>query len=210
MIMIEFQLTENISMKIYILISVLNCYTLSIEAQKYLMSSKIEIEYKGFTIEANAPNCNNLNFEIINKSKDTLYLSKQKIEVTIFKGRNVVKKGKPNYGITPYFRPNNRHEVNCLEKLEYIKTIELLKNQFAEKIYYKNVDSTVDDYSTEFSVIRSIADECILIMPNESVDYVFPFFSKIFDKSCTVITKYNDNKSFYSFFDGDKLVNLKD
>jgi hypothetical protein len=142
-----------------------------------------------------------LQFEIESKTNDTIYLSKKNIHLRVFKDKKEINEDKlPTY--LPFIKPTKaKKEFKCEEKDKYERYLENLKLKFANKLYDKNFGSnTVYKDSKDF-IIENIVRDCIVLMPNESIDYSSGFYSKSFDKTCKVSAKYLDNKRFTYFVD---------
>jgi hypothetical protein len=102
---------------------------------------------------------------------------------------------------TPFIRPIIRKQFKCKEKQQYEKYLENLKFKFANKLYEKNFGSNAAYKDSKDFIIGNIIRDCIILMPNESIDYSTDFYSETFDKTCRVEAKYLDNKRFTYFLD---------
>lgn len=76
-----------------------------------------------------------------------------------------------------------------------------MKVKFANKLYEKNFGSNVIYKKDKEFIMESIVNNCIILMPNEVLDYTSGFYSKKFDKKCKVSAKYIDSKRFTYFID---------
>lgn len=168
---------------------------------KQTIDEKIKLTYLGYEINRYRFNYQNLNFEIINKTKDTMYLSDTNIFIKIIKEEKILKEDKPQSIGTPYVRPVISKGFVCKEQKEYDEKINSFKLKFANKLYDKNFGSNTIYKNSKDFIIESIVRDCIILMPNESIDYSSGFYSKLFDKTCKVTVKYLDNKRFTYFVD---------
>ena len=179
------------------------CFTfLSNTNNKNKLNDRITITYLGYSHNIYRTNFPSLEFEITNESKDTLYISENNIQTTVFKGKVALKQDKviPSIG-TFFMKPMIRKQFKCEEKDKYDKVIEKLKLKFATKLYEKNFGSTLVYKNSKDFIIENIVRDCLVLMPNESVDYSSGFYSTKFDKTCKVSAKYSDSKIFTYFVD---------
>lgn len=89
----------------------------------------------------------------------------------------------------------------CKAEKEYEEKINYLKVKFANKLYNKNFGSTSTYKDSKDFIIESIVQDCIVLIPNESIVYNKGFYSKSFDKTCKVSAKYSGNRVFTYFVD---------
>lgn len=166
-------------------------------------SEKINARYLGFEYYVYpGGNLNKLNFEIKNNTLDTLYISNKNLSFIVKKGKIVLKEDKSSSSIgSPFFLPRVRKQFRCEEKDRYEKEIEKLKLKFAKKLYQKNFSSTPKYINSKDFIIENIVRDCIVLIPNEAIDYDFHFRNEKFDKTCKVSVKYSDNKRFTYFVD---------
>lgn len=179
------------------------CITfLSNTNSKNQLNDGLNIIYLGSSSSVYRPNFPSLEFEISNKSKDTLYISENNILITVFKGKSALKQDKvlPSIG-TPFIKPMIRKQFKSEEKDKYERLLENLKLKFANKLYTKNFGSNTKYIDSKDFIIENIVRDCIVLMPNESIDYSSGFYSKKFDKACKVSVKYLDSKRFTYFID---------
>ena len=165
------------------------------------LNNKIKITYLGYKSDVYSSDFPTLEFEITNNSQDTIYLSKQNIVVTVIKGKSIIKEGKPSTIGTPFVKPVIRNTIFCKEQKENQEKINSLKLKFANNLYNKNFASNTLYKNDKNFIIENIIRDCIVLMPNESIDYNKGFYSKSFDKTCKVSAKYSDNKVFTYFVD---------
>lgn len=166
-----------------------------------LIENKIRITYLGYKSSVYRPNFSTLEFEISNNSRDTIYLSKQNIIVKVIKEKSILREKKTSTVGTPFVKPIIRNTILCKEEKERQERMNRLKFKFASKLYEKNFGSnTVYKDSKDF-IIENIVRDCIILMPNESIDYDIGFYSEKFDKTCKVDVKYLYIKRFTYFVD---------
>ena len=167
------------------------------------IDKKIKITYLGFEYYVHpGGSLNKFNFELNNNTLDTLYISTENIVFTIKKGKSTLtgKKVLPSIG-TPFFWPRVRKQFKCEEKQQYEKYLENLKFKFANKLYKKNFGSNTLYKNDKDFIIENIIRDCIILMPNEAIDYDCHFHNEKFDRTCKVEAKYLDNKRFTYFVD---------
>lgn len=164
-------------------------------------NNEIRITYLGYKTNIYRSNFSTLEFEITNNSQDTIYLSRQNIIVKVVKGESIIKEEKPVVTGTPFVKPIIRNTVFCKEQKEYQEKINSLKLKFANELYAKNFTSNTLFKSDKDFIVDNIIKDCIVLIPNESIDYSSGFYSKSFDKTCKVSAKYSENKRFTYFVD---------
>jgi|SRR6218665_2095273 len=164
-------------------------------------NEEIKLTYLGYEINRYRFNYQNLNFEIRNNTKDTLYLSEMNISVKVIKGGKTLEEDNSKSIGTPYVRPVINKGFVCKEEKEYKEKINSLKVKFAEKLYQKNFGSNTTLVDDKNFIIESIIRDCVVLMPNEAIDYTSGFYSEKFDKNCKVSAKYLDSKRFTYFID---------
>lgn len=170
----------------------------------------INFYYLGYESKTYLNNFILLQFEIENLTNDTIYLSEKNIDLKIFKNKkNINEDNLPTY--LPFIRPTKIKEFKCEEKEKYEKSIEELKLKFANKLYEKNFGKNTVYKDSKDLILENIIRDCIVLMPNESIDYNKGFYSKKFDKNCKVSVKYSENKRFTYFVnDSGKRVDIND
>lgn len=179
--------------------------------RKNILNESIIITYLGYSNSIYRPNFPSLEFEITNKSKDTLYISENNIQTTVIKNKVVLKQDKviPSIG-TPFMKPMFRKQFKSEEKNKYNKLIEKLKFKFANKLYEKNFGSNNTYEESKDFIIENIVRDCIILFPSESIDHSVGFYSKKFDKTCKVSVKYLDSEIFTYFVDDNgKKIDIK-
>jgi hypothetical protein len=153
--------------KILILLSILSL-------PKVQAQNSFKITFTGFFQDRLEPNWVKMEFEIINKSSDTLYLSSERIKYKVSKNKKELKEEKIDYGMgQPFIRPR---EAQCLEK-------KLIKDSLAVKF----VEGLTKKDS---NAILNVASKYIVIFPGEVVYFMAPFQTRQFDKSCDVMVWY--------------------
>lgn len=167
------------------------------------ISEKIKTTYLGFEYYVHpGGDLNKLNFELKNNTLDTLYISRQNIDFNIKKEKYILKNTINTSSIgSPFFWPRIRKQFKCEEKDKYEKYLENLKLKFAKKLYEKNFGSNDAYEKYKDFILESIVSDCIVLMPNEAIDYECHFRNEKFDKTCKVNVKYIDNKRFTCFVD---------
>ncbi|WP_395066048.1 hypothetical protein [Flavobacterium sp.] len=165
------------------------------------LNNKINITYLGYKNNVYHSDFSTLEFEIVNKSQDTVFLSKENIVLTVIKGKTIIKEEKPSTIGMPFVKPIIRSTIFCKEQKEYQEKINSLKLKFANKLYEKNFGSNTIYKNSKDFIIENIIRDCFILMPNESIDHSMGFYSKKFDKTCKVSVKYSDNKRFTYFVD---------
>lgn len=160
----------------------------------------INFYYLGYESKTYLNNFVLLQFEIENVSNDTIYLSEKNIDLKIFKNKKNIKEDNlPIY--LPFIRPTKIKQFKCEEKEKYVKVIEELKIKFANKLYEKNFASNTVYKNYKDYILENIINDCIVLMPNESINYSKGFYSQKFDKTCKVSVKYTEKKRFSYFVD---------
>lgn len=170
----------------------------------------INFYYLGYESKTYLNNFVLLQFEIENLTNDTIYLSEKNIDLKIFKNKKKINEDNlPTY--LPFIRPIKIKEFKCEEKERYEKSIEELKLKFANKLYEKNFSTNTIYKDSKDFILENIIRDCIVLMPNESIDYNKGFYSKKFDKNCKVSVKYSENKRFTYFInDSGKRIDIND
>ncbi|WP_131701507.1 hypothetical protein [Flavobacterium sp. ABG] len=170
----------------------------------------INFYYLGYESKTYLNNFVLLQFEIENLTNDTIYLSEKNIDLKIFKNKKKINEDNlPTY--LPFIRPIKIKEFKCEEKERYEKSIEELKLKFANKLYEKNFSTNTIYKDSKDFILENIIRDCIVLMPNESIDYNKGFYSKKFDKNCKVSVKYSENKRFTYFVnDSGKRIDIND
>lgn len=199
-------------MKKNIIFILVICFSFFFESSFFVrqtINEKIKLTYLGYEINRYRFNYQNLNFEIINNTKDTIYLSEKNIFIKVIKKGKTLKEDKPQSIGTPYVRPVISKGFVCKEEKEYEEKINSLKVKFANKLYNKNFGSNSVYKDSKDFILENIVRDCIVLMPNESMDYSSGLYSAKFDKTCKVEAKYLDNKVFSYFVnDNGKRVNI--
>jgi hypothetical protein len=177
-------------------------------AQKAVFS-ELEIRYLGFRSDFYFSNFYILEFDITNKSQDTLYISKRNILIKVFNGKSVLKE-KSDLSIgTPLILLRNTRQFKCEEKDNYEKVIEKLKLNFANKLFDKNFGSNSEYKGSKDFILENIIGDCIVLLPYESIDYSKGFYNEKFNKNCRVSSVFINKKTFSSFVnDYDKNVEI--
>jgi len=183
-------------MKIFNLVLVYFFCLINVNCQ---IPNKIAITYLGYSRSVYQNDFPSLEFELTNTSNDTLYLSKKNIIVTVTKGKAKLREDKATPHVTPFVRPVIRRLIRYDAQIKYERTRDSLKLNFAQNLYNRNLGIN-HGYNKTF-VLETIIRDCIILLPNESIDYSSGFKSEVFDKNCKVAAKYVNDKVFTSFLD---------
>jgi hypothetical protein len=190
----------------YITILSLLFFSISGVAQNQL-KDKFVLNALGFEGDYCIPNFYVLKLDITNKSKDTLYISEKNIQVIVIKQGGVLLEDRMDEE-APYFILRNTMKFKCEEKDNYDKKINELKLNFANKLYEKNFGSSETYKKDRDFIVHIIVRDCIVLMPNESIDYNTGFNSKAFDKTCIVKAEYIDRKTFTYFMNDNEKTEV--
>lgn len=146
----------------------------------------------------------NITFNIVNLSKDTLYLNHKRLIVKFIKKNKPIKWEYPKVDVQPFIKPVLKSGEQIQIKSEVLNNEdpkEKLMTYFANKLFLKNVEINHKLLKYKDKVIQKIIDDCIVLLPLETYEYETNLFSKNFDKTCKVSVKYLDSKKFTYFMD---------
>lgn len=166
-------------------------------------SQDLQIFYWGYSRSTyNSDIKNNIKLEIIlnNIGKDTLYISKNHIQIIVSNDNKIIKEDKQTmdmdkegYISHPFIPPTYPLKYNEMEKDKYLKTKDSLIKNYAEKLFDKNLKRYPSLISNKTEIVDVIIDNCILLFPKETLEYNYYFRSKIFDKNSEVNVYYKPN-----------------
>jgi hypothetical protein len=168
----------------------------------------ISFKYLDFEKFGNSSNLNLLFLEIKNNSSDTIYLSRKNIVIHVFK-ENMKLNDRKDKSIELIFHESTKRNKDKIDRENtQEKETALLKHNFAEKMFYKNFAKAKSKQNKDF-IIRIIEDDCIVLLPNKTINYGTIFNNVEFDNSCKVNASYKSNKIFTFFMTAnDKVVNI--
>ena len=167
---------------------------------KLVAQEKFKISYSGF-FQDHLENWPKLQFEVINLTNDTLYISYDNIEFEVRKNSKKVKEDKPKFGIgTPFIRPNL---AECPEK-------QLDKKRLAQKFAQQLVAKNIVPAEEQQNAIQEVEIACIVIYPKEILYEYKSFFHREFDRNYEVNIKPYNDKLFTSYkSDSNELITIK-
>ncbi len=152
----------------------------------------------------------NVMFNLVNITNDTLYLSDKNLRIRLIKNNKSINWDYPKVDVQPFVKPvlkNGEQIDNKIEILNKEDPKEKLANNFATKLFFKNLNVTVQLMKYKEIIVKTIVDDCTILLPTETYNYEIGFYSKIFDKTCKVEVKYLESKRFTYFVDdsGNKI-----
>lgn len=174
----------------------------------------IEIKYKGFYAPTESNHCNELLFTIYNHTNDTVYISSRDINVYVFKNNSFLKEDKLPSGHP--FPPDFLQDVTFFTDKAYPKvfekrrarnkTIDQLVKIFAEKLYEQNFGN--GNMTNDF--FYNVRSECLVLFPNDQLNYSSLFISKSLNSDYTVEAEYNKTGVFATYEgDNQKQINIR-
>ena len=146
----------------------------------------------------------NVTFNLVNITNDTLYLSDKNLSIRLIKNHKICNWDYPKFDVQPFVKPvlkNGEQIDNKIEILNKEDQKDKLVNNFATKLFLKNLNVNVQLMKYKEIIIKTIVDDCTILLPAETYKYEIGFYSKKFDKTCKVTVKYLDNKRFTYFVD---------
>ena len=169
-------------------------------SMRLVAQEKFKISYSGF-FQDHLENWPKLQFEIINLTNDTLYISYDNIEFIVRKNSKKVKEEKPKIGIgTHFIRPKL---AECSEK-------QLDKKRLAQKFAQKLVAKNNIPKEEEQNAIQELEIACIIIYPKEILYEYKTFFHREFDRNYKVNIKPYNDKIFTSYeSDSNEMIKIK-
>ncbi len=197
----------NNSMKKILLISLYLCIIIFSSSFAQFKSKDLEIIFTDYNIRNENRTFITLKFELTNNSLDTIYISKNRISIHVFKNKKEISNSKiyPGY---PYFRYSKIKNVVCQLKIEEENQKEVQSIKFSHKLIKKKFkDSSILDNSVFESVIK---DNCLVIYPKQSIEYQALFINDKFDSSCEVSAVYDKKKPFGIYSSGNKIMEIYD
>lgn len=145
-----------------------------------------------------------ITFNIINLSKDTMFLNYKMLNIRAVKNQKNVKLDYPNVHEQPFIKPVFKNGEQVQIKTEGLNKEDLKEksaNYFANKLFLKNLEINHKLLKYRDRIIQNIVNNCIVLLPSETYEYETYLFSKKFDKTCKVSVKYIDSKRFTYFVD---------
>lgn len=146
----------------------------------------------------------NVTFNLVNITNDTLCLSDKNLSIRLIKNHKYINWDYPKVDVQPFVKPvlkNGEQIDNKIEILEKEDPKDKLANNFATKLFLKNLNVNMQLMKYKEIIIKTIVDDCTILLPAETYNYEIGFYSKKFDKTCKVSAKYSDNKRFTYFVD---------
>ena len=145
-----------------------------------------------------------ITFDIVNLSKDTLYLNYKALIIKIIKKNKIIKWEYPKVDVQPFIKPVLKNNEQIYDKRDILNKedpTEKLVTSFANKLFIKNekINHKLSKYTDR--IIQNIIDNCIVLLPLETYKHETYLFSKKIDKTCRVSVKYSDSKIFTYFVD---------
>ncbi|WP_173965137.1 hypothetical protein, partial [Flavobacterium collinsii] len=151
---------------------------------------------------------NLLFFEIKNNSLDTIYLSKKNIVIHVLKNYVKLNDEEDRSSALILHKSTEKNKDKIDRENDQEKETALLRHNFAEKMFYKNFAKSKSKQNKDF-IIRIIEADCIVLLPNKTINYGRIFNNVAFDNSCEVDISYDYNKIFTFFMTAnDKVVNI--
>ena len=152
----------------------------------------------------------NITFDIVNLSKDTLYLNYKALIIKLVKNNKTIEWKYPKVDVQPFIKPILKNGVQIYDKTKILNEKdpkEKLAIYFANKLFLKNIKNNYKLVEYRDKIIQNIVDDCIVLLPSEVYKYETYLFSKKFDKTCKVSVEYLDSKRFMYFIldDGKKI-----
>lgn len=181
-------------------------------------SRKIETMFKGFFSPSPSKNINQIMFTIRNKTRDTLYLSYGNFKVNMYKNGKILDEdtiSQAHYMLYDFiekynFLADDLSKLTPEEKVQRIKKSEILKRNFAEKLYKKYEKRQKNNLSKfdKTNFINSVYSYCIVLFPEETISESFLFYSDSLNHNCTSNLTYSDTDTFTTFI-GERGVKIK-
>lgn len=207
---IKFMVSQYVGNKLYLitLFTLVSCNTILnknniIDYQK----DKIKVEYLGY--ENNNKFFKNqvyLKFNLINLTSDTLYISKEHLNVTCKNNKKTLK----NY---PLVLKDFVGQILVMpqkaskEELKERKIINALLKKLSEKILDYNLKIN-NNVQNKLDVVKNIEENTIILFPYQSYTYSIFFYNKKFNCHTKVILEYNPTKIFTSFYNNNKITSI--
>lgn len=207
---IKFMVSQYVGNKLYLitLFTLVSCNTILnknniIDYQK----DKIKVEYLGY--ENNNKFFKNqvyLKFNLINLTSDTLYISKEHLNVTCKNNKKTLK----NY---PLVLKDFVGQILVMpqkaskEELKERKIINALLKKLSEKIldYNLKINNNIEN---KLDVVKNIEENTIILFPYQSYTYSIFFYNNKFNCHTKVILEYNPTKIFTSFYNNNKITSI--
>lgn len=150
-----------------------------------------------------------ITFNIVNLSKDTLFINYKMLNITAVKYQKIIKLDYPNVHEQPFIKPVFKNGEQLRTRTLDLNTEALNKEDpkeksayyFANKLFLKNLLINHKLLKYRDKIIQNIVDNCIVLLPSEIYEYETYLFSKKFNKTCKVSVKYSNSKRFTYFVD---------
>ncbi len=198
----------NNSMKKILLISLYLCIIIFSSSFAQFKSKDLEIIFTDYNIRNENRTFITLKFELTNNSLDTIYISKNKISVHVYKNKKEIYPFKPSSGLA-YFRTSKIKSIICNEKTLEEKQIETLKDKFAQNLFNKKYGNLIIE-NKKYIIEDVIKKNCLVILPKLSIEYQTAFTSDRFDSSCEVSAIYDTKKPFGVYSTGTNKEEIYD
>jgi hypothetical protein len=166
----------------------------------------LQVFYWGYSRSTyNNDSKNNVKLGIVlnNIGKDTLYISKNHIQIIVSNDNKIIKEvkqtmdmDKEDYTSHPFIPPTYPLKYKEIEKDKYLKIKDSLINNYAEKLFDKNLKRYPSFISYKTEIVDGIIDNFMLLFPKETLEYNYYFRSEIFDKNSEVNVYYKPNDTF--------------
>ena len=167
----------------------------------------VSFKYLDFEKFGNSSRLNLLFIEIKNNSSDTIYLSRKNIVIHVLK-RNIKLNDEEIKSSALMFHKSTKKNKDQIDKENaQEKETALLRRNFAEKMFYKNFAKNKSKQKKDF-IIRIIEADCIVLLPDKTINYGRIFNNVAFDNGCEVDISYDYNKIFTFFMSANRVVNI--
>lgn len=186
---------KRYSLIIFIFTLTLNVASCQTTKQKFRIERIKYVNENGFV---------NVTFNLVNITNDTLYLSDKNLRIRLIKNNKSINWDYPKVDVQPFVKPilkNGEQIDNKIEILDKEDPKDKLANNFATKLFFKNLNVNLQLMKYKEIIVKTIVDNCTILLPAETYNYEIGFYSKKFDKTCKVSVKYLDNKRFTYFVD---------
>jgi hypothetical protein len=141
-----------------------------------------------------------LYYNITNNTADTIYISTKNIIVKVIKRNKLLKNEEIKTRGQLIFETSDKNKSRIKIQFEQEKKTDSLKHVFAKKMFYKNFGNNKYKRNKEF-IIQCIKNDCMVLIPKQSVIYSKLFNNSVFDEKCKVNIIYLNNKRFTYFVD---------
>ncbi|MEZ0184280.1 hypothetical protein AB9T89_18690 [Flavobacterium oncorhynchi] len=194
----------KIRAKIFIVLFISFSFSVNSQDNK---NNKLTIKYLTFEKFGNSQGLNRLFLEVKNNTLDTLYFSRKNIIIEIFKNNKKIENKVLKSTGQVIYRPSYLNKSKIDRENAHEKRTSVLRYNYAKKIFHKNFGRSE---SNEEFIIQVIQNDCIVLLPNESINYGVIFNNTKYDKTCKVSVKYIMNSRFSSFVRDNKVIYIYD